>query len=144
MSSLNLSHKTQLIATAFAASLTTASLLHAYNMHTKRVRRKELDAEVRQSINEDVLTWRVSDHSTPTESIQSYVEPKGLGHVLDYDEDLIREQLARNYAFFGEDGMAKIRKGRVVIVGCGGVGSWAAVMLVRSYVSTTNDAQNCH
>ncbi|KAJ7227607.1 hypothetical protein B0H12DRAFT_1148917 [Mycena haematopus] len=28
--------------------------------------------------------------------------------------------------------MAKIRAGRVVVVGCGGVGSWAAVMLIRS------------
>ena len=54
--------------------------------------------------------------------------------VLEYDEELVREQLARNYAFFGDDGMAKIRAGNVVVVGCGGVGSWAAVMLVRSYV----------
>ncbi|EDR10387.1 uncharacterized protein LACBIDRAFT_152374, partial [Laccaria bicolor S238N-H82] len=53
----------------------------------------------------------------------------------DYDEDLIREQLARNYAFFGEKGMERIREGRVVVVGCGGVGSWAAVMLVRSGIS---------
>ncbi|KAJ7224726.1 hypothetical protein B0H12DRAFT_1328810 [Mycena haematopus] len=32
---------------------------------------------------------------------------------------------------FGHDAMAKIRAGHVVLVGCGGVGSWAAVMLVR-------------
>ncbi|PCH36872.1 hypothetical protein WOLCODRAFT_140616 [Wolfiporia cocos MD-104 SS10] len=31
--------------------------------------------------------------------------------------------------------MAKIRKGTVVVVGCGGVGSWAAIMLVRSGIS---------
>lgn len=55
--------------------------------------------------------------------------------MADYDEDLIREQLARNYAFFGEKGMERIREGRVVVVGCGGVGSWAAVMLVRSGIS---------
>lgn len=49
-----------------------------------------------------------------------------------YDEELIREQLARNYAFFGKEGMVQIRRGKVAVVGCGGVGSWAAVMLVRS------------
>jgi tRNA threonylcarbamoyladenosine dehydratase len=49
-----------------------------------------------------------------------------------YDEELVREQLARNYAFFGEEGMRKLRGASVVIVGCGGVGSWAAVMLARS------------
>ncbi|QRV85061.1 ubiquitin-protein ligase molybdopterin-converting factor [Ceratobasidium sp. AG-Ba] len=43
--------------------------------------------------------------------------------------------LARNYAFLGEISMSKVRGGRVVIVGCGGVGSWAAVMLMRSGVS---------
>ena len=52
-----------------------------------------------------------------------------------YDEGLIREQLARNYAFFGEEAMHRIRGGQVVIVGCGGVGSYAALMLARSGVS---------
>lgn len=47
-------------------------------------------------------------------------------------ERLVREQLARVYSFFGEEGMAKLRRSNVVVVGCGGVGSWAAVMLVRS------------
>lgn len=47
-------------------------------------------------------------------------------------EVIIREALARNYAFFGEDKMAQIRDKFVVVVGVGGVGSAAAVMLVRS------------
>jgi len=59
------------------------------------------------------------------------VDEGGSGHG-EHNEDLIREQLARNYAFFGEEGMQKVRRGSVVIVGCGGVGSWAAVMLARS------------
>jgi len=46
----------------------------------------------------------------------------------------VREQLARNYAFFGDESMRKVRGASVVVVGCGGVGSWAAVMLVRSCV----------
>jgi tRNA A37 threonylcarbamoyladenosine dehydratase len=47
----------------------------------------------------------------------------------------VREQLARNYAFLGEEGVARVRGASVVIVGCGGVGSWAAVMLARSGVA---------
>ena len=47
----------------------------------------------------------------------------------------MREQLARNYAFLGEEGVARVREASVVIVGCGGVGSWAAVMLARSGVA---------
>ena len=65
----------------------------------------------------------------PTE--ETYIRPNYIGG---YDEALIKEQLARNYSFFGEEGMAHVRAGSVVIVGCGGVGSWVAVMLVRSCV----------
>jgi tRNA A37 threonylcarbamoyladenosine dehydratase len=36
--------------------------------------------------------------------------------------------------FLGEEGMVKVRQSYVVVVGCGGVGSWAALMLLRSYV----------
>ncbi|KAJ7818666.1 hypothetical protein B0H14DRAFT_2601103 [Mycena olivaceomarginata] len=36
------------------------------------------------------------------------------------------DTLARNHAFFGGEVMAKVRKGTVVVVGCGRVGSWAA------------------
>jgi len=52
----------------------------------------------------------------------------------DYDEELVLEQLARNRAFFGDDGLEKIRGAFVIIVGAGGVGSWAATMLARSGV----------
>lgn len=47
---------------------------------------------------------------------------------------IINEALARNYVFFSEQGMHKIRNSFVVIVGLGGVGSAAALMLVRSGV----------
>lgn len=52
----------------------------------------------------------------------------------EFDEDLINEQLARNRAFLGDEGYAKVRDTFVVIIGAGGVGSWAATMLVRSGV----------
>ncbi|CAK7902711.1 tRNA threonylcarbamoyladenosine dehydratase 2 [[Candida] anglica] len=52
----------------------------------------------------------------------------------EHSEELIREQLARNYAFLSEEGMDKVRKQRIVVVGVGGVGSWVTTMLVRSGV----------
>jgi tRNA threonylcarbamoyladenosine dehydratase len=51
-----------------------------------------------------------------------------------YDEELIMEQLARNRTFFGDEGLSRIRKGFVIVVGVGGVGSWATTMLARSGV----------
>ncbi|CAD1809256.1 tRNA threonylcarbamoyladenosine dehydratase 2 [Candida parapsilosis] len=52
----------------------------------------------------------------------------------EYSEELIREQLARNYAFLTVEGMAKVRNQRIIVVGAGGVGSWVATMLARSGV----------
>lgn len=46
-------------------------------------------------------------------------------------EELIKEQLARNYAFLSEEGMTAVRNQHIVVVGAGGVGSWVATMLVR-------------
>lgn len=126
MTALDLhSHKTHLIATAVAASSVTAGLLYAYTSYSRRERRKNLNKEISRSI-------ALSDETKST----APTPPADVRDVddLKYDEDLIKEQLARNYAFFGEEGMSKIRGGNVVVVGCGGVGSWAAVMLVRSYV----------
>lgn len=121
------SHKAQLILVAVTASLATAALLTAHSAYTRRVRRKELNDEVVKA-----LAAKDSANEAFGKYAADYDAHKTPG--ADYDEGLIKEQLARNYAFFGEEAMAKMRKGSVVIVGCGGVGSWAAVMLVRSYV----------
>lgn len=51
-----------------------------------------------------------------------------------FDDSLIREFLARNYAFLGEEGCQKVRNSFVIIVGLGGVGSTCAAMLARSGV----------
>ncbi|KAN0064299.1 hypothetical protein ACQY0O_002490 [Thecaphora frezii] len=60
--------------------------------------------------------------------------PTTLGDPQEWDESLIREQLSRNYSFLGDDGMQHIRDSFVIVVGAGGVGSWAALMLLRSGV----------
>eukprot|EP00735_Rhodelphis_limneticus_P011893 TRINITY_DN5056_c0_g1::TRINITY_DN5056_c0_g1_i1::g.24863::m.24863 TRINITY_DN5056_c0_g1::TRINITY_DN5056_c0_g1_i1::g.24863 ORF type:complete len:450 (+),score=70.78,sp/O13861/TCD_SCHPO/43.72/8e-81,ThiF/PF00899.16/1.8e-38,Saccharop_dh/PF03435.13/0.00021,TrkA_N/PF02254.13/0.069,Ldh_1_N/PF00056.18/0.087,ApbA/PF02558.11/0.37,ApbA/PF02558.11/1.6e+03,3HCDH_N/PF02737.13/0.2,NAD_binding_7/PF13241.1/0.27,Birna_VP4/PF01768.11/1.4,Birna_VP4/PF01768.11/1.8e+02 TRINITY_DN5056_c0_g1_i1:26-1351(+) len=49
-------------------------------------------------------------------------------------ESIIREQLARNYKFFDDESMKRIRNAFVIVVGVGGVGSHCAHMLCRSGV----------
>lgn len=133
MDSLNFhSHKTQLVAAAITASLATAGILSAYQAHTRRIRRKELDQDILRSIAANNSSNDLKPSSQRQLPDPQLSNPGGRGG---YDENLIREQLARNYAFFGDEAMAKIREGRVAIVGAGGVGSWAAVMLVRSCVN---------
>jgi hypothetical protein len=57
------------------------------------------------------------------------------GHLVDVEHEQCSSQLTRNYNFLGEEAMAKVRDGYVVVVGCGGVGSWCALMLLRRYAS---------
>lgn len=47
---------------------------------------------------------------------------------------LVREQLVRNYQFFGEEGQERIRKGSIVIIGLMGIGSHLVNTLIRSGV----------
>ncbi|KAF8352006.1 hypothetical protein F5887DRAFT_1268551 [Amanita rubescens] len=109
------SHKTQLILAAITASLATATLITAYSTYTRRVNRKALGEEVSKALAKAAADEGLPNFTSDTQN-------------TDYDESLIREQLARNYSFFGEEAMAKIRKGFRRR-------SWAAVMLVRSGVS---------
>ncbi|KAJ3756344.1 ubiquitin-protein ligase molybdopterin-converting factor [Lentinula raphanica] len=130
------SHQAQLIATALAASVATAGLLASYNAYTRRTKRKDLNEEVLQSIQSKGSSFNFQKYIGP-QSLTDELSASNLSTSSEniYDEELVREQLARNYAFFGEEGMSKIRGGAVVVVGCGGVGSWAALMLARSGVS---------
>ena len=130
------SHRAQLLLTALSASAVTFTVITLYNAYVKNERRRALDRDVTRSIakaNDSGTTAAYeAEHIHHHSHKDIYLKSK-----VGYDEELIREQLARNYAFFGEDGMTKVRQGKVVIVGCGGVGSWAAVMLVRSYVHSS-------
>ncbi|TFK52933.1 ubiquitin-protein ligase molybdopterin-converting factor [Heliocybe sulcata] len=132
------SHRIHLVLTALTTSLVTASLFTAYDSYRRQRARRLLDEDVRRSLathepKEDISS-KVSRRASP-EPGRRENDWAALDGSASYDDELVREQLARNYAFFGEEGMAKVRGGSVVIVGCGGVGSWAAVMLARSGVS---------
>ncbi|KAK0205194.1 hypothetical protein DFS33DRAFT_1427916 [Desarmillaria ectypa] len=127
------SHRAQLVATAVVVAVATGSLFSAFSAYSRRSKRRALNDDVLRSIStngsngSNYNIQKVLDK--PTEEIM--LKPRDTP----FDEGLIREQLARNYAFFGDEGMAKVRSGSVAVIGCGGVGSWAAVMLVRSGVS---------
>ena len=119
------SHRTQLLLTAAATAFATYSLLSLYQSRSRQKRRNELAEDIKRSLSERTSSNRVQP------------SPSSLLPASDteYAEHLVREQLARNYAFLGEEGVARVRNASVVIVGCGGVGSWAAVMLARSGVA---------
>lgn len=73
-----------------------------------------------------VLKLRSNDKSRFKTKINKVLE------IHEYDDHLFREQLARNYAFLGEEGMEKLKQQYIVVVGAGGVGSWVVTMLIRS------------
>jgi tRNA A37 threonylcarbamoyladenosine dehydratase len=103
---------------------------------SRRKKRRELDLDAARSLarseallqsaplEDQIEKWRAGSSSLTSSQVSNV-----------YDEGLIREQLARNYAFFGDEAMSRVRGGHVVVVGCGGVGSYAALMLARSGVS---------
>ncbi|EUC61554.1 ubiquitin-protein ligase molybdopterin-converting factor [Rhizoctonia solani AG-3 Rhs1AP] len=129
------SENARLAATAVAASALTLLSVTAYQSAMKQKRRDLLQKEVK-----DALAM-----TPPEPELRTISQFSGRDLMLDasrpdvtnrrYDETIVKEMLARNYAFFGEEAMNRVRGGRVVVVGCGGVGSWAAVMLMRSGVS---------
>lgn len=130
------SHRVQLFLAALGASVATAGLLTAYQQHSRHQKRRELDLEIRRSLQNASASTALGPQPRKHEVEENVAEitlSARRGEEYEYAEELVREQLARNYAFFGEEGMTRIRRGSVVVVGCGGVGSWAAIMLVRSY-----------
>ncbi|CAE6477568.1 unnamed protein product [Rhizoctonia solani] len=129
------SENARLAVAAVTASAVTLLSITAYQSAMKQKRRDLLQKEVKDAlaVTPPEPELRSTNQSSGSDSFLG-------GPNLDvanrrYDETIIKEMLARNYAFFGEEAMNKVRGGRVVVVGCGGVGSWAAVMLMRSGVS---------
>ncbi|TPX57694.1 hypothetical protein PhCBS80983_g03645 [Powellomyces hirtus] len=113
------------IAVALLASLATASSIFAVQHYSKQSRIRRIKDEISRSHSFSKLDE--PSHSAP-------VARGGKKPAPVLAEHLIREQLARNYAFLGEEGVAKVRSAFVIVVGLGGVGSHAAHMLLRSGV----------
>lgn len=130
------SQRWRLVITAASASLVTLGAVTAYQTMSRRKKRRQLDLDAARSLAKTQSLYQSVLPDNETENWGIGVSSAGSSQQLNgYDEGLIREQLARNYAFFGEEAMGQVRGGHVVIVGCGGVGSYAALMLARSGVS---------
>ncbi|KAF9317289.1 hypothetical protein BG003_000970 [Podila horticola] len=133
------SQSTKMTLVAVAASFTTAAVLLGYQGSQRKRRVKQLKDDLRSSIppppaNFDQLhNNNMGLPSAQKQAPQQTQSPQD-NSVPQFDEELVREQLARNIAFLGEEGVEKLRNSFVIIVGAGGVGSWAASMLIRSGV----------
>ena len=129
-------HRAELLLTAAATALATYSLLSLYHSRSRKSRRADLADQINRALASGAAETRIQPSPSPSPPILPNVELTPEPEPdSEYAEELVREQLARNYAFLREDGVSRVRAASVVIVGCGGVGSWTAVMLARSGVA---------
>ena len=131
------SHHLHLALAALAGALAAMASISAITAIQKRRRRRQLEDDIQSSLSDLSNSGELSSSRNISEEIAELIE-KRVEPVVNRvsrgedPEELFKEQLARCYALFKDEGMERIRKAKVVVVGCGGVGSWAAVMLVRS------------
>ncbi|KAF8303101.1 hypothetical protein DL93DRAFT_2127421 [Clavulina sp. PMI_390] len=116
---------TAALASAAAVAVASVAYVH-YSQTLTKTKRSRLENHANNVISHPPAA---ATHFDEDDSVNAPILPR------EFDEDLIQEFLARNYAFFGPQGMHMLRSASVVVVGCGGVGSWAALMLLRSGVS---------
>jgi hypothetical protein len=120
----------QLTLTAVAASALTATSILSYQSSQRRLRAKSLKDELREA---EERASNIID-LTPVGTVNNSSHHHVLPPPTIFDDKLIEEQLSKNTAFLGEKGTQKVGESFVVVVGAGGVGSWAALMLIRSGV----------
>ncbi|KAJ2064379.1 hypothetical protein GGI17_001085 [Coemansia sp. S146] len=127
--------RVQLVTTAITASAVTVGVMWGTReaRRTRQTRRVKHDAEDMLSLEDSDDFSLPSDSHASTEGLVAVTKHTPV-QLSPNEELLIQEQLARHYVFFGQEGMAKVRDSFVVVVGAGGVGSWAALMLLRSGV----------
>lgn len=140
-----ISPTTLVITTAVAASVISISATLAFQALLLREKRRALEEEVEIKTASLENSIQLNEYGipiipdAPAASADTIKKPLFGDNVMsspsNHDEELINEQLSRNRAFLGDVGLHKVRDSFVVIVGAGGVGSWAATMLVRSGVS---------
>ncbi|KAI9273688.1 hypothetical protein BY458DRAFT_507863 [Sporodiniella umbellata] len=107
--------------TALSASVLTASSLLVYQGHQRRQRARSLKEALKEA--EGGLAVDLTPAGLPSGGLES--EWTGGAHEAQWKE---------LNAFLGKAGARRVREATVVVVGAGGVGSWAALMLLRAGV----------
>ncbi|TGZ79562.1 hypothetical protein EX30DRAFT_350071 [Ascodesmis nigricans] len=134
------SHRGQLVLTAVASGFAVGSTVIALQKARQLSRVRSIKDSIPPSAEATEVNAQLTEYGAPATFSKLQNEPDRENVMAararrgDYDEDLILEQLARNRVFLGDEGLSKVRNAFVIVVGCGGVGSWAATMLVRSGV----------
>lgn len=100
----------KLLFTAALSASVTAFLVFSVNDLRHKKQRKALRDEIRSS--------KLAD-----ESLNAFGLPENEETEAAFDDTLIKEFLARNIAFLGEEQCMALRDKFVVVVGMGGVGS---------------------
>ena len=108
-------------AAALGSSLLTITALLGYQERVRQRRRRALKKEAARHAPDAPLPH------VPT-------PPHAPGRKDMYAESVGREQRRPHNAGLRAEGMNAIRNSFVIVVGAGGVGSWAALMLLRSGV----------
>ncbi|GAA95582.1 uncharacterized protein L969DRAFT_85265 [Mixia osmundae IAM 14324] len=124
------------------ASLGTATLILGTQDVRRRAYRRTLRQEVEEEVREQPLdtldllidSKQVSGRTTPARRATPLQQEDENDTAREMDQAIIDEHLARNYAFMGKEGVQRVRDAFVIVVGLGGVGSAAALMLARSGV----------
>jgi tRNA A37 threonylcarbamoyladenosine dehydratase len=65
----------------------------------------------------------------PTKSKSPKINTESENYI-----ETVKEQLARNEQYFGENSLKKIKNSKIIVVGVGGVGSHVAAQLIRAGV----------
>ncbi|KAF9879600.1 ThiF family protein [Colletotrichum karsti] len=126
----------QLAATAVLSGATVACLIFGYQAFEREERIHDLKKSIPASADSSgsLTTYGAASPPVDKEDARNQALAR-RAQAGDFDEELILEQLARNRVFLKDDGLQKLRKSFVVVVGVGGVGSHCTAALARSGVS---------
>ena len=114
-----------------SSTLTAFIILAGQDVHRRTTRK---------SLRDDVEARMLRDNSKRSEVTLTSYGTESLAEDADeeviVDDTLIAEQLTRNIAFLGPEGMDKIRKSFVIIVGMGGVSLGTTMICLLQCLTT--------
>ena len=135
------SHTVQLALAALLGSIAAAGTIFGIQGSRRRVAIKDLKASIPALDGKTHIPQSLTKYGAAATTIPCSSREDGRGAALaararegDYDDDLILEQLARNRVFLTDEGLSRLRRSFIIVMGLGGVGSHATAALARSGV----------